>query len=151
MRRLAEMVVRWPLVVIGIWLALAAALPLTFPSLGEMAQKHPLQILPSSAPSNVAAVKMAEAFQESGNDDLLLVALINEHGLGPDDETVYRKLVSVLRDDVSNVVSVQDFVSTPQLRPFLTSEDKTTWVLPVSLEGSWAHRGPSSPSTASLT
>ncbi|BBZ35828.1 MMPL/RND family transporter [Mycolicibacterium confluentis] len=135
MRRLAEMVVRWPLVVIGIWLALAAALPLTFPSLGEMAQKHPLQILPSSAPSNVAAVKMAEAFQESGNDDLLLVALINEHGLGPDDETVYRKLVSVLRDDVSNVVSVQDFVSTPQLRPFLTSEDKTTWVLPVSLEG----------------
>ncbi len=34
------------------------------------------------------------------------------------------------------MVSVQDFIATPpQLRPFLTSEDKTTWVLPVSLEG----------------
>jgi len=33
------------------------------------------------------------------------------------------------------VVSVQDFIGTPQLRQFLTSEDKTTWVLPVSLEG----------------
>lgn len=32
-------------------------------------------------------------------------------------------------------MSVQDFVSTPQLRQFLTSEDKTTWVLPVSLQG----------------
>ena len=30
---------------------------------------------------------------------------------------------------------MQDFVSTPQLRPFLTSEDKTTWVLPVGLAG----------------
>ncbi len=36
---------------------------------------------------------------------------------------------------MADVVSVQDFVSTPQLRQFLTSQDKTTWVLPVSLEG----------------
>ena len=43
--------------------------------------------------------------------------------------------MDALRDDVTDVVSVQDFVSTPQLRQFLTSEDKTTWVLPVSLEG----------------
>jgi len=35
----------------------------------------------------------------------------------------------------TDVVSVQDFVSTPQLRQFLTSEDKTTWVLPVGLAG----------------
>ena len=60
---------------------------------------------------------------------------INETGLEPADEVTYRKLVDALRDDVTDVVSVQDFVSTPQLRQFLTSEDKTTWVLPVSLEG----------------
>ncbi|WP_197375696.1 MMPL/RND family transporter [Mycolicibacterium baixiangningiae] len=135
MRRLADFVVRWPWAVIGIWIAMAIALPLTLPSLGEMAERHPLVILPSDAPSSVTAGKMAEAFQESGNDDLLLVALINENGLTPTDEAAYRKLVDALRDDVTDVVSVQDFVSTPQLRPFLTSEDKTTWVLPVSLEG----------------
>ncbi|WP_193044880.1 MMPL/RND family transporter [Mycolicibacterium baixiangningiae] len=135
MRRLADFVVRWPWAVIGLWIAMAIALPLTLPSLGEMAERHPLVILPSDAPSSVTAGKMAEAFQESGNDDLLLVALINENGLTPADEAAYRKLVDALRDDVTDVVSVQDFVSTPQLRPFLTSEDKTTWVLPVSLEG----------------
>ena len=64
-----------------------------------MAQKHPLAILPSDAPSSVTATKMAEAFHEPGNDDLLLVALINENGLGPADEATYRKLVDALRDD----------------------------------------------------
>jgi RND superfamily putative drug exporter len=77
MRRLADLVVRWPWAVIGVWVALAVALPLAFPSLGEMAQKHPLVILPSDAPSSVTAKKMTEAFHEPGNDDLLLIALIN--------------------------------------------------------------------------
>ena len=135
MRRLADLVVRWPWAVIGVWLAVALALPLAVPSLGEMAEKHPLVILPSDAPSSVTAKKMAEAFQESGSDNLLVIAFINETGLEPADEATYRKVVDALRDDVTDVVSVQDFVGTPQLRPFLTSEDKTTWVLPVSLEG----------------
>ena len=128
MRRLADLVVRWPWAVIGVWVAMAIALPLSFPSLGEMAEKHPLVILPADAPSSVTATKMAEAFQEPGSDNLLVIAFINETGLRPADETAYRKLVDALRDDVTDVVSVQDFVSTPQLRPFLTSEDKTTWV-----------------------
>jgi putative drug exporter of the RND superfamily len=135
MRRLADLVVRWPWAVIGVWVAMAIALPLAFPSLGEMAEKHPLVILPSDAPSSVTARKMTEAFHESGPDDLLLVALINENGLGPADETAYRKLVDALRDDMTNVVMVQDFVGTPQLRQFLTSEDNKTWVLPVGLAG----------------
>ena len=43
--------------------------------------------------------------------------------------------MDALRDDPADVVMVQDFVTTPQLRQFLTSEDKTTWVLPVGLAG----------------
>jgi putative drug exporter of the RND superfamily len=135
MHRLASLVVRWPWVVIGLWIAVAAALPLSFPSLGEMAQKHPLSILPADAPSTVTAQKMTAAFHESGGDDLMIVALINERGLRPADETTYRKLVDALRDDVTDVVTVQDFLATPQLRQFLTSQDKTTWVLPVGLAG----------------
>ncbi len=134
MRRIADLVVRWPWAVIGVWAVLAVVLPLSLPSLGQMAETHPLTILPADAPSSVTAQKMAGAFKESGNDDLLLVALVNKNGLTRSDEGVYRKLVDALRAD-ADVVSVQDFVSTPQLRPFLTSEDKTTWVLPVSLEG----------------
>jgi RND superfamily putative drug exporter len=122
-------------VVIGVWVAIAVALPLTFPSLGEMAQRHPLSMLPADAPSSVAARQMTQAFHESGTDNLLVVALINENGLRPADEAAYRKLVDALRDDVTDVVMLQDFVSTPQLRPFLTSQDKKTWVLPVGLAG----------------
>ncbi len=135
MRRLADFVVRWPWAVIGVWIAIAVALPLTFPSLNEMAQRHPLAMLPSDAPSSVAARQMTEAFHESGTDNLLLVTLINENGLRPSDEAAYRKLVDALRDDVTDVVMLQDFVSTPQLRAFLTSKDKATWVLPVGLAG----------------
>ena len=135
MRRLAGLVVRWPLAIIGIWIALAIALPLSVPSLGEMAQRNPLAILPGDAPSSVTAKKMTEAFQEPGSDNLLVVALINDTGLTPADEAAYRKLVDAIRDDQADVVSVQDFVSTPQLRQFLTSDDKTTWVVPVGLEG----------------
>jgi len=121
--------------VIGIWIAIAVALPLTFPSLTEMAQRHPLAVLPSDAPSSVAARQMTAAFHESGSGNLLVVALINESGLKPADEAAYRKVVDALRDDVTDVAMVQDFITTPQLRPFLTSKDKTTWVLPVGLAG----------------
>ncbi|MEY8015467.1 RND family transporter [Mycobacterium servetii] len=135
MRRLADFVVRWPWAVIGIWLAIAAALPLALPSLNEMAQKHPLTILPNDAPSNVAAKKMTEAFHESGSDDLLLVVLTDDKGLGPADEAAYRKLVDALRQDPRDVLMLQDFVSTPPLRPVLTSNDHKAWVLPVGVAG----------------
>ena len=75
MRRLADVVVRWPWAMIGLWVAIAITLPLTFPSLNEMAQRHLLAILPSDAPSSVAARKMTEAFYESGSADLLVVVL----------------------------------------------------------------------------
>lgn len=135
MRRLADLVVRWPWVVVGAWLALAVALPLTLPSLGEMAQQHPLAILPSDAPSSVATQKMAEAFDESGSEDLLLVVLTNDNGLDRADEAVYRKLVDALRQDSHDVVMLQDFVSTPALRSVVTSEDNKAWVLPVGVAG----------------
>src|SRR5665213_1069447 len=115
MRRLADFVVRWPWVVIGLWVAIAVALPLTLPSLGEMAQKHPLAILPSDAPSSVTARKMTEAFHESGSEDLLLVVLTDDKGLGRTDEVAYRKLVEALHQDTRDVVMVQDFISTPPL------------------------------------
>lgn len=135
MQRLADFVVRWPWIVIGIWVALAVALPLTCPSLGEMAQKHPLAILPSDAPSSITARKMTEAFHESGSEDLLLVVLTDDKGLGPADEAVYRKLVGALRQDTRDVLMLQDFVSTPPLRSAVASKDHKAWVLPVGVAG----------------
>lgn len=135
MRRLADFVVRWPWLVIGAWIAVAVALPLSFPSLNEMAEKHPLAILPSDAPSAVTARQMTEAFHESGSEDLLLVVLTDDKGLTPADETTYRNLVDTLRKDTKNVVMLQDFISTPPLKSIVTSKDNKAWVLPVGVAG----------------
>jgi putative drug exporter of the RND superfamily len=135
MRRVADFVVRWPWVVIGLWAAIAVALPLASPSLGEMAQTHPLAILPSDAPSSITARKMTEAFHESGSEDLLLVVLTDDKGLGPADEATYKNLVDALHQDTRDVVMLQDFLSTPPLRSVVTSKDHKAWVLPVGVAG----------------
>jgi RND superfamily putative drug exporter len=121
--------------VIATWVAIAVALPLTLPSLNEMAEKHPLAILPSDAPSNVTARKMTEAFHEAGSEDLLLVVLTDDNGLSPADEGTYRNVVDALRKDTRDVVMLQDFISTPPLRSLVTSGDKKAWVLPVGVAG----------------
>lgn len=120
---------------IAIWVTLAVTLPLTFPSLTQMAEKHPLAMLPGDAPSSVAAREMTKAFQEPGTDDLLLVVLSYERGLDAHHEATYRKLVGALRDDPHDVVMVSNFIETPQLRSFLTSKDNKAWVVPVGLAG----------------
>ena len=66
---------------------------------------------------------------------MLLVLLTNDKGLGPADEQVYRTLVDRLRRDSQDVVMLQDFVGTPQLRETLSSEDGKAWILPVGLSG----------------
>ncbi|WP_328350166.1 RND family transporter [Mycobacterium sp. NBC_00419] len=135
MRRLADCVVRWPWVVIGFWAALLVALPLSVPSLNDMATKHPLSMLPADAPSSIAARQMTEAFQEPGGDDLLLVVLTAERGLDQTHEATYRKLVGALRDDPHDVVMLQEFIGTPALRSVLTSKDNKSWVVPIGLSG----------------
>jgi RND superfamily putative drug exporter len=116
-------------------MAMAIALPLTLPNINDMAQKHPLSMLPANAPSTVAAREMSRAFRESGTDDLLLIVLTDEKGLGSTHEATYRKLVEALRRDQGDVKTVQDFLGNAALRDFLTSDDKKSWVVPVELAG----------------
>ncbi|HYJ54835.1 MAG TPA: RND family transporter [Mycobacterium sp.] len=135
--RLGDFIVRWPWAVIGFWIALAVVLPPLFPTLAEVTQKQPASPLPVSAPAMVANRQMAEAFPEAGGaqDNMLLVLLSNDKGLGPADEAVYRTLVDRLHRSVQDVVMLQDFVSTPALRETLSSQDGKAWILPVGLAG----------------
>ena len=134
-QRLGDLVVRWPWVVIGCWAVLAVVLPLSFPSLTEMAQRNPVAILPADAPVTVTAKQMTEAFNESGSENILLVVLTNDKGLNPADEGTYRRLVDKLRGDARDVVMLQDFLSTPPLREVLASKDQKAWILPIGLAG----------------
>ncbi len=81
---------------------------------------------------------MTAAFHEPGSDNMLLVLLTNDKGLGPADEQVYRTLVGRLRVDRKDVVMRQDFVDTPALRETLSSQDGKAWLLPIGLSGELA-------------
>ena len=51
------------------------------------------------------------------------------------------KLVTALKADTASVTATQDFVSTPELRPVMTSQDMKAWQLPVSLSGTMGEAG----------
>ncbi len=132
--RLGRVVVRWPLLVIVFWIALAVALFVLLPPLAKIAGEKPPEFLPSDAPVLVANNAMIKEFNESDSQNSLLVVLSNDNGLGPAEEAVYRKLVDNLRADHA-VVMLQDFISTPALRDVVTSKDHKAWYLPVGLAG----------------
>jgi RND superfamily putative drug exporter len=133
--QLGRLIVRHPLMVIVAWLALAIALFLAVPPLTEVALKRPAAFLPADAPILVTSNEMKRAFNEAASDNLAVVILSNENGLGAADEGTYRTLVDKLRADTSNVLSTQDFVHIAELRQAMTSEDKKAWNLPVNLRG----------------
>jgi putative drug exporter of the RND superfamily len=132
---LGRQITRWPLLVIALWLALPCALFFAFPRLSDAIRQHPVPLIPSSAPSMQTAQKMADAFHESGEDNLLLVVLTDNGGLTPADEDTYRALVTTLREDSRDVKMLHEFVGTPQLRDVVTSKDHKAWMLPVGLAG----------------
>ena len=101
--RLGDFVVRWPVVVIGAWVPLAAVLSVVFPPLTQIVREQPVEMMPANAPAMVTAQRMAEAFHESRSDNLLLAVLTNEKGLGPADDDVYPRLVGKLRQDSRDV------------------------------------------------
>ncbi len=135
---LGDFIVRWPWVVIACWIALAITLPLTIPSLKEMSERNPVAILPADAPAQIAAREMAQAFKQSGSENVVVVVLSNDKGLGPADEGSYRKLVDALRQQPDDVVMLQDFLTTPPLREVMSSKDQKAWILPVGLDGTLA-------------
>ncbi len=128
---------RWPWAVIGFWVALAAVLSMTFPSLTEMAAKRPVAILPPDAPVLQTTRQISEAYHQSGseNENVLLVVLTDDNGLNPSDLTTYRTLADKLRPDTRDIVMLQDFIRTPALREAMTSKDHKAWYLPMVLSG----------------
>jgi RND superfamily putative drug exporter len=133
--KLGRVVTRHPFIVIGLWIALAAAVSLGLPPLAVVIGQKQAQIMPNDAPMMVAAREMVAAFHDKGTDNVVLAVLTDDKGLSPADETTYRTLVGKLREDTTNVVSLQDFLGSPEVREVLSSKDKKAWYLPIALAG----------------
>ncbi|MGV0070346.1 RND family transporter [Mycobacterium colombiense] len=133
--RLGGWIARWPWLVIALWAALVGVLSLTLPSLQEISQRHPVDMLPNDAPVLVATENMTKVFHEPASESIAVVVLSDAKGLSPTDEDTYKRLAADLRADTRDVVMLQDFVSTPPLRELMTSKDRQAWILPVGLPG----------------
>lgn len=133
--RFGQLVVRRPLLVIGVWITLAAIVNLALPPLAVVAARKQAAMLPDDAPVMVATREITDAFHDKGSDNIVLVVLTDEKGLGPADENTYRTLVDRLHQDATDVVAVQDFLATKELREVFTAKDNKAWYLPVNLAG----------------
>jgi putative drug exporter of the RND superfamily len=134
-QRLGNVVVRWPLLVIACWIAVAATLSLALPPLTVVAAEKPVSPVPDDAPVMVTTRQMAQAFHETGTGSLLMIILTDDKGLGPADEDTYRTLVDKLRQDTQDKMSIQEFISTPPLREVLESKDQKAFNLPITFPG----------------
>ncbi len=132
-QRLGVCAVRWPYLLIGFWIALAAVLALTLPPLPEIAAQKQMPPLPDDAPTMVTARTMSNAFHETGAGAQIMVILTNENGLTPADEATYRTLIDNLRQDTQDKMSIQDFISAPPMREILASKDNKAWNLPINM------------------
>jgi len=136
---LGRLIVRHPVLVIVSWVLLAATMFLTLPPLMEVAERKPPGLLPDSSQVMIAGNEMGEAFKEgagSGNSgNVGAIILANEDGLTEQDEKVYRRIVERLQQMPEAVLSTQDFVSIPELKQVMTSEDGKAWQLPISMQG----------------
>ncbi|MDD4868039.1 MAG: MMPL family transporter, partial [Mycobacterium sp.] len=141
--RIGDFVIRWPLIVIAVWIAVAGILALIFPPLPVQAGKNPPAPFPKDAPTMLVQKEMEKAFGSSGETtSLLMVLLTDENGITAADEAVYRKLVDKLHQDKQDKLGVQDFLSTPEMRELLASKDGKAFNLPISVPGD-----PSDPAT----
>ncbi|MHA7651306.1 MMPL/RND family transporter [Mycobacterium sp. ML4] len=154
--RLGQFVVKWPWLVIGVWIAIAFVLFLAFPPLQVQAGKHPPSPFPDDAPTMVVSREMTKAFSapaDSKADDkqdssapspaaaaaaptaFLMIVLTDEKGLTPDDEATYRKLISRLNEDTQDKMSVQNALDDPEMRKLLVAKDGKALILPVNVPG----------------
>ena len=132
---LAQVVLRWPWLVIGAWLILVAVLSVAVTPLMKLASDRDQELLPGNSAVMAATRQMTEAFHEPGIQNIALVVLTNDHGLTSADEDVYRTLVDKLDRNIRDVVMVQNFISQPPLRDVMESKDHQAWFIPVGIAG----------------
>jgi RND superfamily putative drug exporter len=128
---LGRVVVRAPWLVITAWIAFVVVLSAAFPALTKVVESQTLQPLPPQAMA--ATQQMAKDFHESPLN-IVVVVMTETHGLRPADNDAYRALADKLRSATNDVSAVQDYISTPALRPLMVSTDNKAFFMVVTLK-----------------
>lgn len=115
---------RAAVLIVGLWLAVAGAANLAVPQLERVVHEHARSFMPDDAPSSVAAVRSAQLFGDSTDNNLNYVVLERAGGpLGEDDRAYYGRLTAALHADTEHVRTVTDLWSDPLTESFAVSAD----------------------------
>ncbi|MGL6234601.1 MAG: RND family transporter [Segniliparus sp.] len=134
--RVAGIVAKFSIPIVGLWILAAVALNLIAPSLGQVLAEHSSSIFPVNTESGAALKHMGHAFGESTSNNQSV--LIVEKTTGPFDEAdrQYRStLVQKLKADKEHVESLTDTWSDPQLAAMSESPDKRVAFIQMNLAG----------------
>lgn len=131
--RLSSLALRFPVVTLTIWLVTSAALLFIPPSLEQVVERGTTAFLPDGAPSVRGLETMDGAFGDGKSKAYAFIVMVNDRGLTKGDGAAYRRIVSGLAEHPTEIVEVQDYLSKPQLRSALVSEDAKATYIPVGL------------------
>ena len=111
--------------IIAAWVAAAAVLTLTAPSLNDVGSQDTADFLPADAPSQQADRILAQAFPGDPAREAAIIVVARDGGLTDPDRVWIEDLVADLHGPgfADDIRGVQSTVDDPNLAPFLRSRD----------------------------
>ncbi|QKT08309.1 RND family transporter [Gordonia sp. X0973] len=133
--RLARLLYRFSVPVLGCWLLLVAVLNIAVPQLESVVMHKAQSFLPDQASSVQALTKMGHYFGGGGSNNFVYVLLEGDHRLDQQAHVYYRALLDKLTADTEHVGSAMDLWSDPDLAPAAESADGKVAYALVNLTG----------------
>ncbi|QCH25470.1 RND family transporter [Mycobacteroides salmoniphilum] len=133
--RIATLIDRFAIPIVGIWMFGAVGLFAAAPSVEQLILTHSSPIIPTSTQSGQALKRMGEAFDESSSNNTTVIIVEKGTPFSDADRAFRAQLMQRLRSDARHVQSALDMWSDPQLSQLSESPDKQVALAQVQLEG----------------
>ena len=103
----------YALLIVVVWLIVAAAATLTMPQLERVVETRSKSFAPADSTSSIAEQRAAEVLGEPATNNINYVLLERDQPLNEADRQYYERLVAALRADIGHVGSLTDLWSDP--------------------------------------
>ena len=131
----ARLTGRYAVLVVGLWVLVAALANLAAPQLERVVDSHARSFMPPGAPSAVAAARAAQLFNQTPSNNFVFVVLERNQPLTPRDHQFYEALTASLGSDQRHVYAVTDLWSQPATAAGAQSPDGKAVSVMVRLAG----------------
>lgn len=130
---LSGIALRFPALAVTVWLVTSAALWFIPASLEQVVERGTTSFLPAGSASVHGLETMDDAFGTGKAKAYAFIVIVNDNGLSKADGATYSRIVAALKLHPNEIPEVQDYLTQPQLRSALVSEDAKATYIPVGL------------------